>query len=106
MIRPISASTGSPVSSYFSRIASKDRKSTRLNSSHMSISYAVFCLKKKKKKEAKRGAGRKAQRKRERQKRVTLEEAARRKSAQTRGDRRSSRDEPPDPTPKNHHTRS
>src|SRR5690242_21099896 len=28
----------------------KDRKSTRLNSSHMSISYAVFCLKKKKKK--------------------------------------------------------
>src|SRR5690242_20848417 len=25
-----------------------DRKSTRLNSSHMSISYAVFCLKKKK----------------------------------------------------------
>src|SRR5438477_5373163 len=30
--------------------AEKDRKSTRLNSSHMSISYAVFCLKKKKKK--------------------------------------------------------
>src|SRR6266571_7616683 len=28
---------------------STDRKSTRLNSSHMSISYAVFCLKKKKK---------------------------------------------------------
>src|SRR5690242_21250813 len=27
-----------------------DRKSTRLNSSHMSISYAVFCLKKKRKK--------------------------------------------------------
>src|SRR5438477_2884256 len=27
-----------------------DRKSTRLNSSHMSISYAVFCLKKKKQK--------------------------------------------------------
>src|SRR5690242_21029894 len=27
-----------------------DRKSTRLNSSHMSISYAVFCLKRKKKK--------------------------------------------------------
>src|SRR5438067_9104581 len=26
-----------------------DRKSTRLNSSHVSISYAVFCLKKKKK---------------------------------------------------------
>src|SRR5690625_6229059 len=28
-----------------------DRKSTRLNSSHVAISYAVFCLKKKKKKE-------------------------------------------------------
>src|SRR5262245_42796520 len=28
-----------------------DRKSTRLNSSHLGISYAVFCLKKKKKKE-------------------------------------------------------
>src|SRR5438477_3440500 len=27
----------------------RDRKSTRLNSSHMSISYAVFCLKKKNK---------------------------------------------------------
>src|SRR5438477_7191469 len=32
----------------------KDRKSTRLNSSHMSISYAVFCLKKKKIKHKKR----------------------------------------------------
>src|SRR5690348_17743073 len=30
--------------------AQQDRKSTRLNSSHPSISYAVFCLKKKKKK--------------------------------------------------------
>src|SRR5699024_12267218 len=29
-------------------IPAKDRKSTRLNSSHVSISYAVFCLKKKK----------------------------------------------------------
>src|SRR5690606_40376347 len=29
---------------------SPDRKSTRLNSSHVKISYAVFCLKKKKKK--------------------------------------------------------
>src|SRR5258707_6688530 len=28
----------------------KDRKSTRLNSSHANISYAVFCLKKKKRK--------------------------------------------------------
>src|SRR2546426_1265514 len=31
-------------------IAKADRKSTRLNSSHLVISYAVFCLKKKKKK--------------------------------------------------------
>src|SRR5207245_8067033 len=31
-----------------------DRKSTRLNSSHGSISYAVFCLKKKKKKNQKK----------------------------------------------------
>src|SRR5438874_6046857 len=30
-----------------------DRKSTRLNSSHVEISYAVFCLKKKKKKKIK-----------------------------------------------------
>src|SRR2546427_7629698 len=31
------------------RVAAGDRKSTRLNSSHSQISYAVFCLKKKKK---------------------------------------------------------
>src|SRR5690554_7760466 len=31
-----------------------DRKSTRLNSSHVRISYAVFCLKKKKKKKNKK----------------------------------------------------
>src|SRR3712207_8281615 len=33
---------------------SRDRKSTRLNSSHANISYAVFCLKKKKKHHNKR----------------------------------------------------
>src|SRR2546427_8694073 len=33
-----------------------DRKSTRLNSSHSQISYAVFCLKKKKKKKSKNNA--------------------------------------------------
>src|SRR5258708_30619648 len=33
------------------RLAAPDRKSTRLNSSHQIISYAVFCLKKKKKDE-------------------------------------------------------
>src|SRR6266576_6434118 len=34
---------------YQSAVAQADRKSTRLNSSHVEISYAVFCLKKKKK---------------------------------------------------------
>src|SRR5688572_32441014 len=33
----------------FGRHGQRDRKSTRLNSSHSQISYAVFCLKKKKK---------------------------------------------------------
>src|SRR5699024_11498838 len=33
------------------KVQEKDRKSTRLNSSHVSISYAVFCLKKKTKKQ-------------------------------------------------------
>src|SRR5438067_4430419 len=35
------------------RLVPADRKSTRLNSSHVSISYAVFCLKKKKNKNKK-----------------------------------------------------
>src|SRR5260221_4477538 len=35
--------------SHWSPCQSQDRKSTRLNSSHTVISYAVFCLKKKKK---------------------------------------------------------
>src|SRR5437899_7174139 len=35
-------------SEYVLRIPHRDRKSTRLNSSHLGISYAVFCLKKKK----------------------------------------------------------
>src|SRR5207248_6292266 len=35
------------------RVYIRDRKSTRLNSSHRTISYAVFCLKKKKKKKQK-----------------------------------------------------
>src|SRR5438309_11968767 len=35
------------------KLQQQDRKSTRLNSSHSSISYAVFCLKKKKKKKKK-----------------------------------------------------
>src|SRR3712207_7116055 len=36
------------------RVEPEDRKSTRLNSSHANISYAVFCLKKKKKKKVAR----------------------------------------------------
>src|SRR5438045_4552286 len=35
------------------RTCPRDRKSTRLNSSHLGISYAVFCLKKKKKNQIK-----------------------------------------------------
>ena len=44
-----------------------DRKSTRLNSSHLGISYAVFCLKKKKKRK-KRKRKKKKEREREREK--------------------------------------
>src|SRR5688500_19366284 len=47
------ADTGTPMrnrtSPRFTGVGSLDRKSTRLNSSHLVISYAVFCLKKKKK---------------------------------------------------------
>src|SRR2546427_1385909 len=39
------------------RQPAEDRKSTRLNSSHSQISYAVFCLKKKKKKKYKSDTG-------------------------------------------------
>src|SRR5690606_39819766 len=44
-------------SQYFTNESSsriKDRKSTRLNSSHVKISYAVFCLKKKRRKQTRR----------------------------------------------------
>src|SRR5699024_11302930 len=37
-----------PLSKPLNKLGVSDRKSTRLNSSHVSISYAVFCLKKKK----------------------------------------------------------
>src|SRR2546426_2882883 len=48
---PGSKKTFSPEQSGFVTSAmTRDRKSTRLNSSHLVISYAVFCLKKKKKK--------------------------------------------------------
>src|SRR3712207_8170514 len=35
------------VRGFFAEVIAQDRKSTRLNSSHANISYAVFCLKKK-----------------------------------------------------------
>src|SRR5258708_24601960 len=47
----VSASAGSPVTLVAAAMDAgdpADRKSTRLNSSHQIISYAVFCLKKKK----------------------------------------------------------
>src|SRR3712207_7147735 len=37
-----------PVEENLAQLRVRDRKSTRLNSSHANISYAVFCLKKKK----------------------------------------------------------
>src|SRR5438309_9514261 len=43
------------------RESGPDRKSTRLNSSHSSISYAVFCLKKKKTKKKKQTSKKKIQ---------------------------------------------
>src|SRR5689334_24169347 len=43
----------------------EDRKSTRLNSSHSSISYAVFCLKKKKKKKKNKNIKKENQRKKQ-----------------------------------------
>src|SRR5436309_7356181 len=45
----ISFSLSDPPRHSVSSVLSSDRKSTRLNSSHVKISYAVFCLKKKKK---------------------------------------------------------
>src|SRR5207244_13623340 len=47
-VRPVGPSRGRAESAASDR--RRDRKSTRLNSSHQIISYAVFCLKKKKKK--------------------------------------------------------
>src|SRR3712207_7039290 len=46
----IAAQELADISGPFTYLEDKDRKSTRLNSSHANISYAVFCLKKKKKK--------------------------------------------------------
>src|SRR5437773_9352396 len=41
--------SGTVKKSALTEFSNPDRKSTRLNSSHITISYAVFCLKKKKK---------------------------------------------------------
>src|SRR5438445_9219305 len=49
----------------------EDRKSTRLNSSHANISYAVFCLKKKKKKQKQR----KKRRKEKKKHRITMDDS-------------------------------
>src|SRR2546430_7380333 len=46
-LRPIFAKRNVQQSWVFRSQLAKDRKSTRLNSSHSQISYAVFCLKKK-----------------------------------------------------------
>src|SRR5258708_24464845 len=45
---PAAKSQEQQLSSWLDKKYPKDRKSTRLNSSHQIISYAVFCLKKKK----------------------------------------------------------
>src|SRR5205807_9161313 len=47
-LRPRPDSYGCRASVASGTLTSRDRKSTRLNSSHLVISYAVFCLKKKK----------------------------------------------------------
>src|SRR5207244_5565876 len=49
----LSVAAAIPTAAIESRIGAGDRKSTRLNSSHQIISYAVFCLKKKKEKHKK-----------------------------------------------------
>src|SRR2546426_1298939 len=48
LIVPVSAKTGAGLAELKKALFDADRKSTRLNSSHLVISYAVFCLKKKK----------------------------------------------------------
>src|SRR5205814_6831886 len=50
---PVSAPGAYPISTFtYAIVPQRDRKSTRLNSSHLGISYAVFCLKKKKNKKS------------------------------------------------------
>src|SRR5690606_41472504 len=47
VVRRVKDETRAPVAAYHVSGEYSDRKSTRLNSSHVKISYAVFCLKKK-----------------------------------------------------------
>src|SRR5690554_7066376 len=47
LFQPLSQGGGEPARGGAMRPGHEDRKSTRLNSSHVRISYAVFCLKKK-----------------------------------------------------------
>src|SRR5947209_15292483 len=49
LLVPVSPGSTKPIAAICDRFM-RDRKSTRLNSSHANISYAVFCLKKKKSK--------------------------------------------------------
>src|SRR3712207_7352601 len=46
-VRPRAEINSAKEAEYYLNLGVKDRKSTRLNSSHANISYAVFCLKKK-----------------------------------------------------------
>src|SRR3712207_7996540 len=46
-ITPLLAAVGAVLAGPIRTVQTLDRKSTRLNSSHANISYAVFCLKKK-----------------------------------------------------------
>src|SRR5207253_5993282 len=57
VVPPVNWTLGEMSRVYFGKKALfVDRKSTRLNSSHVAISYAVFCLKKKKKRTRQRSA--------------------------------------------------
>src|SRR5207249_10872590 len=47
-VRRVDGALGRPRADHRVELVDEDRKSTRLNSSHVSTSYAVFCLKKKK----------------------------------------------------------
>src|SRR2546430_4822134 len=49
LLRPLGEQRRQMIGRHVYHVPHRDRKSTRLNSSHSQISYAVFCLKKKKK---------------------------------------------------------